>query len=323
MTTNGIDVSVHNGVIDWNETKKHIDYAILRVGYGQNQTDQDDKMFKRNADECTRLNIPFGVYLYSYAKTPADAVGEAQHTLRLIKGYKMAYPVYYDLEDEKTTGKQSNDTIAEIATTFADILEQNNYYVGMYASLYWWRTKLTDDVFKRWTKWIANYANELNYEGTYEMWQYSATGRVEGVPTPVDLNYCYEDFPTLIKKLGVNGYEKSSTEDISITEPNVTPIVEPTKQRYKINDTVRFNYVFLTSDSETPLRPYRSVGIITKIVPGTRNPYLIGKDQGWVNDQVIEGKVSNLSNPGYIGDSFSNALVQIGIDSSLDRKSVV
>ena len=66
MTTDGIDVSQYQGVIDWEKVKGHIDFAIIRCGYGQDIEGQDDRMFKRNADECTRLNIPFGVYLYSY-----------------------------------------------------------------------------------------------------------------------------------------------------------------------------------------------------------------------------------------------------------------
>ena len=227
MTTHGIDVSQYQGLIDWEVVKDRIDFAIIRCGFGQDRPDQDDKLFRRNADECTRLNIPFGVYLYSYAKNTNDAKKEADHVLRLVKDYQMAYPVYYDLEDNNTTGKQSNEVIGDIAKTFADILEGQGYYVGIYASLYWWKTKLTSPVFDRYTHWIANYTAELNYDGTYDMWQYSSTGWVEGVPTIVDLNYCYADFPAIIKRAGKNNFDK----DI---ETNM----------YNIGDTVRFNYVF-------------------------------------------------------------------------------
>ena len=171
MVKHGIDVSKFQGVIDWQEVKKHIDFAIIRCGYGSNLESQDDPFFKRNADECTRLKIPFGVYLYSYATNEREALSEAEHVLRLVKDYQMAYPVYYDLEDNNTTGKQSNDVIANIAKTFADELEANGYYVGMYASLYWWNTKLTDPIFDNYTRWVANYAAELNYDKPYDMWQ--------------------------------------------------------------------------------------------------------------------------------------------------------
>lgn len=302
VLTYGIDVSQYQGLINWDVVKDHIDFAIIRCGFGQDLPGQDDKLFKRNADECTRLNIPFGVYLYSYAKNVADAKGEAKHVMRLIKKYKMAYPIYYDLEDENTTGKQPNEVIASIAKAFAEELEKNGYYVGMYASLYWWKTKLTSPIFNKYTRWVANYAAELNFDKEYDMWQYSSTGWVEGISTIVDLNYCYKDFPKVIKAAGKNNFDKMDVE------------------KYKIGDTVRFNYVFLTSESKNPLRPYRNIGKITRIEKNARNPYLIGEDQGWVNDQVIEGTVNYLSNPNYVGDSFVNALKQIGVDTSFENR---
>lgn len=302
VLTYGIDVSQYQGLINWDVVKDHIDFAIIRCGFGQDLPGQDDKLFKRNADECTRLNIPFGIYLYSYAKNAADAKGEAKHVMRLIKNYKMAYPIYYDLEDENTTGKQTNEVIANIAKTFAEELEKNGYYVGMYASLYWWKTKLTDPIFNKYTRWVANYAAELNFDKEYDMWQYSSTGWVEGISTIVDLNYCYKDFPKIIKAAGKNNFDKKDIE------------------KYKIGDTVRFNYVFLTSESKNPLRPYRNIGKITRIEKNARNPYLIGEDQGWVNDQVIEGRINYLSNPDYIGDSFVNALKQINVNTSFENR---
>ena len=303
MVTHGIDVSKFQGVIDWETVKDRIDFAIIRCGFGGDEVSQDDPYFKRNADECTRLNIPFGVYLYSYARNTSDALSEARHVLRLVKGYRMAYPVYYDLEDNNTVGRQSNEAIANIAKTWADELERNGYYVGMYASLYWWRTKLTNQVFERYTKWIANYANELNYSGTYDMWQYSATGQIEGIDSMVDLDYAYKDFPSIIEKAGLNNFDETTIQPV-----------------YRVGDVVRFNYVYLTSESTNPLKPYRNVGRITRIVEGAANPYLIGGDSGWVNNQVIEGKVTYLSNPNYMGDSFVNALRQINADISFDNR---
>ena len=88
-----IDVSEHQGVIDWEKAMYHIDGTILRCGYGGDNPDQDDECFRRNADECTRLGIPFGVYIYSYAKTIDGIKSEAAHVLRLIKPYKLSYPV--------------------------------------------------------------------------------------------------------------------------------------------------------------------------------------------------------------------------------------
>ena len=81
-TKKGIDVSVHNGKIDWQKVKNDgIDFAIIRCGYGQNMTSQDDAYWEYNVSECERLGIPYGVYLYSYANTLAKAKSEAQHVL--------------------------------------------------------------------------------------------------------------------------------------------------------------------------------------------------------------------------------------------------
>ncbi len=272
MVTDGIDVSQYQGKIDWQEVKKNINFAILRVGYGQNRRDQDDKRFIENADACTRLNIPFGVYIYSYAKNEMNAISEANHVLRLVKGYKLAYPVYYDLEDEGTTGKLTNQEIGNIAKAFGDTMESNGYFVGVYASLYWWQEKLTSPVFNKYTKWIARYSDNLNYNGTYGMWQYTDEGTVPGIIGPVDLNYGYVDFPTIIKELGYNGYGSIDNEPM---------------MKYRIGDMVEFDYLFISSDSMTPIKTDRRSGIITEIKPGARNPYLINRELGWVNDDVI------------------------------------
>ena len=112
-----IDVSEHQGKIDWEKVMPHIDGAILRCGYGGNYEDQDDSQFFRNADECTRLGIPFGVYLYSYAKSIQAAQYEADHVLRLIKPYKLSYPVYLDLEESGTS-----EGAVERAIVFGDII---------------------------------------------------------------------------------------------------------------------------------------------------------------------------------------------------------
>jgi len=198
MKLKGIDVSHHQGVIDWNKVKGQIDYAILSVGYGDDIASQDDKQFHRNAKECTRLGIPFGVYIYSYAMNLAQAKSEADHTLRMIKGYKLDYPVYYDLEDAGTTGKCSNKVIADMAEVFCNVIENAGYWAGIYANTSWFNNKLTDSRFSRWVKWVAQYNTVCTYTGKHDMWQYASDGKVNGISGNVDMNYCYVDYPTLI-----------------------------------------------------------------------------------------------------------------------------
>ena len=191
-TKKGIDVSHHQGTIDWQKVKNDgIDFAIIRCGYGGNYTSYDDRQWLRNVSECERLGIPYGVYLYSYSENTEDAKSEAAHVLRLLEGHNPAYGVYYDLEDENTTGTVSNTTIGTIAKTFCDQVSASGYKVGIYASKYWWQYKLTSSVFKneKWSKWVAQYNTSCTYEGTYDMWQCTSTGTVNGINGPVDLNF--------------------------------------------------------------------------------------------------------------------------------------
>ena len=208
-----IDVSEHQGKIDWEKAMHHIDGAILRCGYGSDYEYQDDSMFKRNADECTRLGIPFGVYLYSYAKTNMQAKLEADHVLRLIKPYKLSYPVYLDLEESGT----ANGAV-ERAIIFGDIIEKAGYWCGIYANLYWWEVILKNGL-ERFTKWVAQYNVACEYDDkNLDIWQFTSKGNVPGIDGNVDVNECYRDFPAEI--LG----EKS--EEVKPVKKTVAELVE-------------------------------------------------------------------------------------------------
>ena len=187
-----IDVSYHNGTINWEAVKSSgVDGAIIRCGYGDNITSQDDKQWKRNADECMRLGIPFGVYIYSYAKSDAQAKSEAEHVLRLIKGYKLSYPVYYDLEE---SGTQSG--VVGRAKIFCEAIEAAGYWAGIYCNKSWWDNYLYP-LGDTYTKWIARYNNTLEMQRV-DMWQYTSDESVSGISGRVDMNYCYRDFPSEI-----------------------------------------------------------------------------------------------------------------------------
>ena len=191
----GIDVSYHNGTIDWKRVKQsEVEYAIIRCGYGTNDKNQDDKKWEENVKGCIDNNIPYGVYLYSYADTVEKASSEADHAIRLLWGKKLKYPVYYDLEEDKLRDKISKQTIADIAQTFCDKLSAKGYTVGIYANKDWFTNYLTDSRFNNWTKWVAQYNTVCNYKGKYDMWQCSSTGRVPGISGNVDLNYSYSPF---------------------------------------------------------------------------------------------------------------------------------
>ena len=191
-----IDVSVHQGKIDWATVKKHVDGVIIRCGYGSDYIAQDDKRFRENVDGCIKHNIQFGVYLYSYAKNENMARSEAKHVLRLLEPYKgkLSYPVYLDLEEKGT-----ESGAAERAIIFGEIIEKAGYWCGIYANDYWWRTLLKGKL-DRFTKWVAHYSRKPSKSiGKYDIWQYSSTGVIPGINEEVDMNICYRNFPKEIR----------------------------------------------------------------------------------------------------------------------------
>lgn len=192
-----IDVSFWNGKVNWEKVKPQVDGVILHVGYGSDMTTQDDKRFRENADACTRLGIPFGVYIYSYANTKTKAVSEAKHVLRLIKNYKLSYPVYLDMEDKKQA-KLNRKLLGDIAELFCNQIKKAGYYPAIYANKYWFESILTDSRFNNWDRWVAQYSSKCTYRGDYAIWQYSDKGRVTGINAAVDMNYCYVDYPAII-----------------------------------------------------------------------------------------------------------------------------
>lgn len=189
----GIDVSEWNGVINWDLVRdSEVNYAIIRCGFGINEQIYDDIRWTYNADECTRLGIPFGVYIYSYATSVENAKSEAEHVLRQIEGYHLSYPIYFDMEDE-CQERLSAEELGQIAKTFCDTISDAGYDVGIYSNTYWYTNVLTDPVFNEYDKWCAQYNDVCEYQGEYHMWQYSSTGVVPGIDSNVDLNVSYEE----------------------------------------------------------------------------------------------------------------------------------
>ena len=229
----GIDVSAHQGSIDWNAVKSSgIDFAILRCGYGSDIKSQDDKFFLKNVEGCVKAGLPYGVYLYSYAKSVEDAKSEAEHVMRLLKGCRPSYPIYQDLEDAGTTGKCSKELILRIAKKFVGMLEDAGYWVGIYANKYWNTAYLTDKWYDGKARWIAQYNSECTYDGEYGMWQYSSSGKVNGINGAVDMNYAYVDYPKLIKSAGRNGFTKptNSSRNTTTTTPTKKSNIEIAKE---------------------------------------------------------------------------------------------
>mgnify|MGYP004622613761 FL=1 len=209
----GIDVSKWQEKIDWEKVKADgVEFAIIRCGYGNNTTSHDDAYWEYNVSECERLGIPYGVYLYSYATDLDYAKSEAEHTLRLLKGHHPTLPVYYDLEDTKV--KDAGQTmIGKMAQTYCNTVSEAGYRVGIYASLSWWNGCLNTSVFQNssWSKWVAQWNSTCDYKGSYDMWQCSEKGTVNGIDGQVDLDFW------MVKTADVEAVEVADANIINYT----------------------------------------------------------------------------------------------------------
>lgn len=196
MVKSIIDVSEHQGIIDWKTASYHIDGAILRIGYGSDGfPNQDDKQWIRNAMECERLGIPYGAYLYSYANTEAKIQSEIQHALRLLNGRKPKLPIFYDLEE---TRYQSIWPKASIE--WCKQIRKVGYIDGLY-SWAWALNKMTIDCS---SFWAADYG--INDGKKHRMpqltggrklagWQYTSKGYCPGIHSSgLDVSEFYIDY---------------------------------------------------------------------------------------------------------------------------------
>lgn len=181
-----VDISYHNGVVDFEKLKNAVDYVIIRCGYGQDKTSQDDEQWERNVRECERLSIAYGVYFYSYAKTKANIEGEINHCLRLLNGHNPTLPVFFDSEEKGTQYVAKYN-----AKRFCDAMLTNGYKAGIYASKSWFEKYIGETW--GYDLWIARYSNSLGMNGV-DIWQYSSNGRVDGINGRCDVNHVYKDY---------------------------------------------------------------------------------------------------------------------------------
>lgn len=194
-TVMGIDISKHNGNIDWNAVKNSgVQYVILRCGYRGSASGVlvEDQKFKSNIQGATAAGLKVGIYFFSQAVNEVEAVEEASMTLSLIKNYRITYPVYIDVES--ANGRA--DGISKAARTsvinaFCQTIRNSGYTPGLYANKNWLTEKINTGALGGCKIWLAQYVAAPTYGGRYEMWQYSSRGSIAGIKGNVDLNVSY------------------------------------------------------------------------------------------------------------------------------------
>ena len=192
-----IDVSYYQKNINWDDFYNSGAYygVILRLGFYTTL----DKSFERNLSELKRLNIPYGIYLFSYATSINGAKKEATFTNNMIDKYdiKPSLGIYYDLESWKTNNL-STDNITKngynyIAKGYIESVKahvNNNYKVGIYSGR-WYAMNRLGNIAKSYVLWVAEYNKTCKYDSSYIMWQYTSKGSVPGINGYVDISYLF------------------------------------------------------------------------------------------------------------------------------------
>lgn len=194
----GIDVSSHQGTIDWNAVSQDgIDFAMIRCGtrgYTEGSLFADET-FYTNADGAQTAGIPFGVYFFSQAINEQEAIEEAEYVLELIQGMEISCPIAFDLEDMPSYNARANDLSAEQITAnaeaFCNRIKQAGYEVMIYGNQHdlsrYDLEHLNEEI------WYAEYnGTQPTTSIPLVMWQYTSTGSVSGISTNVDLNILFD-----------------------------------------------------------------------------------------------------------------------------------
>ena len=310
-----IDVSHHQGEIDWEKVKADgVQGAIIRTS---DSTGTMDRQYDRNVKECTRLGIPFGLYIYSRAKDAAKLQAEIDLILnRANKCNKsvLLYPLYIDLEASGCEGYANT-----AALEFKKQIEAAGYYAGVYANKNWFDNYVGDT--GNMTRWAARYNSTLGMIGV-DMWQYSSSGKVNGINGNVDMNHCYRDFPTEIRDF----YASYGSTSESVASPSGTTldlVVGVMQRKYGDGDArkaalgTRYDEVqnminHISSASASTLATEVLEG---KYGNGDTRKIALGSRYDEVQD-IVNQKSGTSYYPAFNNVSIVDGLNSIGVDSS-------
>ena len=187
----GIDVSHHNGKIDWAAVRAAgVDFAIIRVGfrgYGDKGTLKLDSRFNENVEGALNNGIQVGVYFYSQAVTVYEAVEEASVAVNYSRKYNITLPIYFDTEfsNSEHSGRADRLTASQrtnIAVAFCEAVKNAGYKPGIYASKTFYTDELNFSRLSNYEIWVAHYTSETtDFKYDYKVWQYTPKGRVNGI----------------------------------------------------------------------------------------------------------------------------------------------
>lgn len=215
----GIDVSRWQGNFNFEKAKAEgVKYVIIKAG-GSDAGRYKDSKFETYYAQCKQLGLPVGAYYFGKDMNTSEAAASANHFLNLIKDKTFEYPIYYDVEGAMINNLNKN-TLTPIVDIFCSIIEKAGYYAGIYSSQSFFNNNMNDAQLKKYTHWVAAWSGSkptLRSGAAVDLWQFGGetnrirSNKVAGVTC--DQDYCYVDFPAVMKKAGLNGYKKESAPE--------------------------------------------------------------------------------------------------------------
>lgn len=214
MSYRGIDVSKWQGDINWKKVKQSgIQFAILRAVSTNNKGLYIDPYFEANYKEAKEQGIPVGAYFYSYATTIPALDIELEKLKEALDGKTFEYPIIIDVEDQ-CQKKLSKDALSELVAYACEKLESWGAYAMFYTYLNFTQNELNMNKLSEYDFWLACYRANRPAKPIHGIWQYSSSGKVNGISGNVDMNISYKDYPTIIKNAGLNDFTKGKKKTI-------------------------------------------------------------------------------------------------------------
>lgn len=249
--TRGIDVSEWQGTINWAQVKQSdVDFAFVRISYG---TGYMDKKYDYNMEQAEKAGVPVGTYVYSLATSTSGALKEAQLAIEKMKGYKVSYPVVYDLEAPSAQYLSPQEK-SKMILTFCNEIKKAGYYPMLYCNAYWYKNHVDWSLLSGVDVWIASYGDRIQAPSSasysYSIWQATdgnsenglntTRGLIAGIPASndVDINFGYVDYTKHItpRKQPLSSYEPSSVPNIGAVNAKNGWKEENGKTYYYVND---------------------------------------------------------------------------------------
>lgn len=226
----GIDVSKWNKNIDWKKVKAAgISFAFVRVGYRGYSGGGlgGDEYAASNMKNAAAAGVKVGAYIFSQAITEKEAIEEADYALSKVKGYNITMPIVFDFEyysgGRLEKAKLTKQDRTDICLAFCDRVKAAGYTPMVYAN----KSMLTSDMYAsqvsaKYPIWLAHYTTQTNYTGDYTYWQYSSTGKVNGISGNVDMNYAYVEPGSSLGCMANTGGSSGSGSSSTVTVGKTT-----------------------------------------------------------------------------------------------------